>query len=395
MKYVLLTLLFFITISGFCQKKTNFPLNRGETEQQKYFSQIPFEFTQGSVIISVQLNGQSYRFIIDTGAPTSISERLYTALHSETINRLKITDSSNKNDSLNVVLLKNIKVGDVVFTNTAALVIPDSSFLFRCFNLDGIIGSNTLRQSVIQFSYPRKIITLTNSSKKLGLRKKEASKLFLTPNQSSPLFWLPLKGKDKARVQLLFDSGMNGLFDLSLRHYTQLKKYELFTNVLAANGAGSLGLWGVANDTVHYKMTVAELNFKTMQLQNALITTTKTDGSRIGAELLKYAEITLDYGHKRIYFTPVNTSIQNIYEKQFPIQPIIKHGKLQVGFVWEPNLVPGISQGDQIMSINEIDCSTMDDCELLFLSKLIDKDEYEIVCKHADNTISTIFIERK
>lgn len=394
MRYLIFALFCLINFESFSQK-TDFTFNEGETAKEVYFSEIPFEFIKGQIIIRVQLNGQTYRFFVDTGAPTSISENLYNTLLPQTINRLPIKDSSDKHDSLNVVLMPNIKIGDIAFENTPALVIPDSNFIYNCFKIDGAIGSNLLRKSVVRFSYPKKTLTLTNSVKKLALSKKESTKLFLTPNQSSPFFWLELKGEDKAKVHLLFDSGMEGLFDLSLRNYKQLDKYELFTDILAANGAGSFGIFGVANDTIHYKMKVRELNFKGTRLQNAVITTTKTANSRIGTELLKYAELTLDYKHKRIYFTPIKEGIQNAYEKQFPIQPIHRDGKLKVGFVWLPAEVPNISKGDEIVRIDGIDCSTIDICELMFMLYNIDKDKYEIECKGSDNSIYSTIIQRK
>jgi len=393
-KYLIQLCFLFLTISVWGQNK-HFTLKQGHAKQKDYFTVIPFDFIKGQIIINVNLNGNNYNFSMDTGAPTWISRKIHNEHSLSKIKKLKVIDSSNKKDSLEVVILKSIQLNNVEFNNIPALVV-DSGTFYDCLNIEGNIGSNLLRNSVINISKEKQEITLTNSTKKLKLKKKNSTKLFLNYFQCTPYFKIDLAGKEKAKAKIVFDSGMEGMFDLALQHYELLRKYEIFKNTENANGSISIGIFGNANDTLHYRMLVPRLTLGQTVLTNALVKTTQDRNSRIGTDLLKYMDITLDYKHRRIYFSPLKEGELDAYTKTAPVSPTFENGKFLVSFIWRPQEVPTIKKGDEILKIDNINCQELSKCDILLKSgSELNKDEFVIVTKDSRDNIHSTLIKKK
>ncbi len=263
-----------------------FSFNKGGIKQKKYFEEIPFEFVKGQIIVKVAINNETYRFSVDTGAPTSISDKLQSKLKLPIIHKLELIDANSLKDSINVALLKSVKVGNIQIENTPILILDSENLIHKCLNIDGNIGSNTLRNSVVQFSVvqfslPDKMLRITDKVKKLKLKRKNSQRITLSPNQSSPYFLIKLEDKEKAKLELLFDSGMEGFLDVSLRNFAGLQKYQLFRNIKCSNGNTNIGLFGIPSDTLRYRMTIPRVKFGQMELRNLVTKTTQATNSKL------------------------------------------------------------------------------------------------------------------
>lgn len=268
MKKLIVIFSFFI-FSQFCLGQNSFSFNGGESDQIDYYSSIPFENVNGKIILSVKVKNKTCRFILDTGAPTSISSKLFDELNPPMITKIPISDANNKIDSLSVVRLYDIKIGDVNFTNIPTLVIKDN-IIFECFQIDGFIGSNLLRNSIVQIDDKNKNVIITSDAKKLKLDKKHSSDLILD-NQSSPIITIYLKNKKKAKEQLLLDLGMNGFYDLALNNFNLFSKYEIFQVLANAKGSNSIGIFGVAADATQYRLLLPQMEINGVKISNITV----------------------------------------------------------------------------------------------------------------------------
>ncbi len=375
-----ISLLFFVLCAPFLMwgQEPMFSLNKGKIKQKEYFEEIPFEFVKGQIIVKVSINNETYRFSVDTGAPTSISDKLQSKLKLPIVHKLELIDSNNVKDSINVALLESISVGNIEIKNTPVLVVNSENTIHKCLNLDGIIGSNSLRNSIIQFSLPDKMLKITDNLKKLNLKRGNSQRFIVNPLQSSPYFILKLENEQKVKFDVLFDSGMESFFNISLRHFFAYQKDKIFRQIQCANGGSSIGLWGTSSDTLHYRAVIPRVKLGKMELQNLHTVTTQASDSRIGTKILEYAIVTLDYVKKRIYFTPTKDKIQDVFTPQFPIQPTVKNGKYQIGFIWDAKKYPNIHLGDEIISVNGFSCRGKTNCELLLKLANLEGEERKI-----------------
>lgn len=355
-----LFLLFIASSSVNAQTAT---LNTGGTKSSGYHIILPCEY-KNLPVVEVKIAGRNYRFLFDTGAITSIGEKIANELKLEPVGRMNIFDAEGKPDSLYVYSLPEIFLGQVAFNDIPTLQMKEG-ILNQCLAYDGIIGSNLLRNSVVRFSYADGTIEITDNPKSLNLNKRYAQKMMVHPTQSSPFIKTVFKDRRKANVDLLFDSGMSGLYDLSLRHFHLLCDNKVFSDsIQEGRGRQTYTVYGMAPDTVLYRLRIPQLEIGKSKYENVQINTTVHDNSRIGIEWLKYGVATLDYKNNKFYFEPYVESTTNLFRKKFPISPIPQGNKLIVGAIWNESLIDKISVGDQVLSIDDTNFENMDECEL-------------------------------
>lgn len=374
--------------------QTTSPFFGGTITSRHYLTRVTYDTVAGKVLVPVVIRGKTYRFIVDTGAPTAISERLFNTLRPSVIRKLHITDANNASDSLSIVSVDSLTLGDITFSGIRALV-AGQNVIFDCFEADGFIGSNILRNSIIQFNHQALQLTITDSEKQLTLNKKQSAKLFLS-HQASPYIWIGLQSKKKVKEQVLFDTGMGSMYDMSLRSFNRFREYHVFIEKAQAIGSNSFGFFGAAADTLQYRLQLPELEINGAILKNAPAETTVDDHSRIGSDLLRYGVVTIDYKNRKFYFAPFAKESPDLTTEEFPIGLMPRDGKLWVGFVWDKTLEDRVRRGDQILSIDGISYEQTNLCELMLNPfSFIDRQHVTVKLKNAQGEVRELVITRR
>lgn len=338
--------------------------NKGKVVQKNYNVSVPYKDIKGLVIIQAVINGKTYNFIVDTGAMSAISQQLYNELGLKSDIGIDVGDSSNLSQKMKLTTLPPVQLGDITFKDIPAVVADEDSFFFKCLGIDGFIGSNMLRNSIVKFSYKDKTVSITDKLKNFSTDKKKGADLLKDKIQSNPYLWVGLKNNDiEGSETLMFDSGMVGLYDLSLSAYNTFQKVNLFTVIHEATGAYTLGIHGVEDQKEHYMLLIPELNFAGVSLKNIKTTTTSDTKSRIGSQILTYGDIVIDYPGRQLYFNPYTDGAIDLSEKNWPVQPVLKDDKFVVGIVWDSAFNDRVNEGDEIIKFGEIDYSIIQPCE--------------------------------
>lgn len=365
--------------------QNNFSLNVGETREKQYYTSFDFENIKGKIIIDVKINNKNRKFILDTGAPTSISANLLSELNYKTVKKSPVSDANNKVNELEIVEIPEISINGLSFLNSYALKISDMSNL-ECFKIDGIIGSNTLRNSVVNFDFLNNKITITDNFKNLGFSKLKAHKLFFIDKQSSPFLEINLKlGNTDGKVMVLLDSGDDSFYTLSKNAYNQIMTqvraklpqkqmensdyFKTLDIISSSEGSFTFSLHGNDDHNTYYKFKVKELNFGNTRFENIISTTTYGNASRIGSEILYHGQLTLDYKKHKYYFQPYHSiSKININHKIKSFNPTFENNKFIVGIVWEEELRGRMKIGDEILKINDVNFASLSKCEIFRMS---------------------------
>lgn len=342
----------FLLISNYCVAQ-NINFNLGKSKELNYYSEIPFEYVNGKIIVSVLINENKYRFLLDTGAPNLITKRLSNILNLESLQELKISDANQIKSTMNIVQLPNLTIGSIIFENSVALSSQDeNNLVFDCFEIDGFIGSNLLRNSIIQIDVKNKILIITNDLKKLHLNSENSSKLSLFGQQSSPFIWLKLTGsKDSGKEQVLLDTGMKGFYDISHKNYIKFKDEKIFSEVANGKGSESIGLSGTSPESEQVRLLLKHIKIANSAFLNISTTTTNDNNSRIGIGLFENGIGTIDFINKKFYFEQYEHN-KDLIEKYLPFSRTIINNKLSIGIVWDEKLKAKINYGDEIIEIN-------------------------------------------
>jgi len=331
--------------------------NKGGISTKNYYEEIPYEFINGRIYLSPEVNGTKRRFLFDTGAPTQITAELFKELKPEVINKTEITDAAGNKTSLDIVSLKEFKLQGLVFNDIPALV--TSSDLYKCLQIDGVIGSNVLRNSIVQIIPTTHILILTNDDLRLTLNQKNRSALIAGEPQSYPFFTVQLSGRKTLKVG--FDTGTYNFLRFSDKDAVKLERSSVFEKLSSGYGASHRSLLGLQAPDSLSRLKMLSFNIDGCAFDNVIAETGKSNNSRIGTKLLDHGTVTLDYIHHLFYFDPVKTN-NDMQESLWPIKPVIDQNKLVVGVVWG-SVKDQLKVGDQILAINGESCEMIDLCK--------------------------------
>jgi len=359
-------ILFALLLTGnmlYPQKGVN--LNKGGTKQKHYYTVIPYREVKSKVIVQCSINGKPYNFFVDTGAAMSITSKVFKELQPDIIGTVLMNDQAGIVDSIQVANLNDITLGNVTFSDIPTAVVKDSE-IFECFGVDGLIGSNLLRNSIIQFSAQTHTVIITDDAKKLNLKRKYASRMELSTVQSNPFIRIEaINGNTTATDNLLFDSGMDGFYDLNTNSFQKATEHiKLFEVLSKANGSFTWGLSGFPAAQDYYKVFVPQIKINNATFKNITIETTY-GSSRIGAGLFDYGLVTLDYKNKKFYFEPFADTNFDLQMDDWPFSFSVKDNELVVGIVWGELWRQVIIPGDEIVEFNGKVYKDADFCSII------------------------------
>ncbi|MDI1318082.1 retropepsin-like aspartic protease [Flavobacterium sp.] len=382
-----------ITTTIFSQE-VNFDI--GTINEKKYFEEINFELVYDKIVLPVVINGKKYQFLLDTGAPNVISKKVFDDLNLEKTKTLNVNDANNLNQTMQAVQIPKLEIGSLRFENQAALIYDlENHNLLGCFKIDGFIGSNLLRNSVIKISLSEKKITLSDNIKNINPKVKP-SKIKLFGSQKAPFIEFDFVGtnKEKGTDMVLIDTGMDGYYEMSNRAFTIFEEHKIFEILGKSEGINSVGLFGTTKPTLQHLFTVEKGILNNATIKNLVINTTDDTNSRIGIDFLNYSDLILDFKNKQAYFeTNGAITLENTIPKYVPT---VLDNKFIIGLVWDENLAKEMHFGDEIISMDAQKISELNFCDILSLKREGQKKlSYTLEIKTKENKIKTLKIEKQ
>lgn len=378
-------------------------LNKGKINEKNIYVSVPFENVNNKIIIDITIANNSYRFLLDTGSPCAISSRIADKIGLKADTSEILSDQSGIEKLGSIGHISNIAISGVSFDSIPIIIENENNPIFSCLKIDGIIGSNLLRNLIVQFSYQNQQVILTDQFEKLNIDQTNVIPLILNESTSIPFFlfkYLPsMKNpNEKMGCYTMFDSGSDGFISISMRDLNYSDSVGLAPKILAKSlGSNTFGMHGAANNSTTYLLDLPAFSIVNSVFINGTATSTTGNSSVIGAQLLKYGTVTIDYINKQICFEPNTTEKLpiNVVKKLWPIAPAFYGDTLVVGQIWDDKLRKKIKIGDRILSINDINTEKITHCDLLTSNefKEIEKGTFRIESK--DKKVISLTLERK
>jgi predicted aspartyl protease len=147
--------------------------------------EVPFNFERNSVIVQVKVNDKGpYNMLLDTGAEQSAVD-LNTArelgLKLSPLGGGKVVGTGKKENTLYLTKLPQVQLGTITDKDLLAVATDFSKISQRVgIPLNGVLGYNFLKNRVVQFDYPKRIIRLSSVSP------------FFTSAQTNSASWMTL-----------------------------------------------------------------------------------------------------------------------------------------------------------------------------------------------------------
>ncbi|SDE57634.1 Aspartyl protease [Mucilaginibacter pineti] len=389
MKRVLL-LLFVSIASVHCFAQQPLSNDKGGTTAKNYYQEIPYEDINGKMIINVTVKGKAYRFLFDTGAPVLIGKEFITIADAIPVQAGQVTDVNEASSAVSILRVPGLTLGNVEFKDIQAPgYLPD---FYKCWGVVGSIGSNLLRTSIVQIDSKKHVIILTDQPDKLSLAGKQSIPLILDTIQSDPKIKVILG--NNSDMTLGFDTGDNGFLRIPEYYMTGLKKSNVFKLLAKGYGASQVGTSGLEKNNEKYMLTFPVFNVGDVKFKNVIVATSKNNIPGIGAKLLDYGIVTLDFINSKFYFDATTQSL-DLNEKQWPFQPGFAGNQLTVGVVWEKGQKL-VKLGEQIIDIDGTPFTSVDLCYLINKKAILQgKEKATVTVKSATGELRKVEMQKE
>lgn len=339
---------------------------------KKIYEKVKVDVYGNSIVIPIIINGKTYNFRLDTGAPTSISEELFN------IFGLIVKDTSSSYDYygnhklVKSSIISEIQIGKTKFSKIRIGIMRPIQDLEICgVKIDGCLGSDFFGDKILSIDIRNREIIFTNRLRCLDLDKKDAKKINFFGTQKTPQ--VPIYFTSKNAIEYVwFDTGStNYLYRLTSSVFNKMLKDSLISgnDIIYTHKNIGRGQFGLQKDSINYVVLFDSIKICNTDILNCTASTFSSEGnSNLGAPLLEKGLVTIDYINGYFYF--------NRYSKA-PINYEPKHGfytnyvddKLYIVYV-----IPGsigdlysIKKGYILKQINSVVFDSLSKCELLNL----------------------------
>jgi predicted aspartyl protease len=361
----LLTLFLLSYFFSGCNVTKNF-YNRGSIQSDTPSDELDITFINDLPFCNVEINKNRYRFLIDTGAPTVISEEIFKNLKNDVHHTGTVKDSQGQVNSEKFTIIPRIKIGNIVFNEIGSVVLDLNNSELKCFEYDGIIGANILSKMYCEFDYQNKKILLSNKIMSSNIKKFDFSLSYYQSPQKTPLIKGNILGE---KLLFTFDTGYNG--NIEYKTSLEIIENKFPINHFITNGINSVGLYGRG---LQKKEILFKSNFylNKLLLENEIIES--GNASLIGNEFLKKYAFLIDWKKQKIYFKKKIVNKENGL-RGFGIKYLFENKKAFVVAKVENKDIP-LELGDQIIKINEFDFTGLSDNEICnYLLNKVEKDK--------------------
>jgi predicted aspartyl protease len=325
--------------------------------QEAFKTVISFEERSSLIIVPVEAGGKTRYFLLDTGAPNIITPELAKELKTKTLKNLDVRDINGRVNKQELVSVDSMRLGGVTFYQTAAIVADlNAQTELACLGIDGLIGANLLKGTILQIDYAKRSLALASSIDSLAVSPGAVKWPFTTTSQGTPKVAVRVNGL--TFNALTVDTGSAGWIDLSEAAYSKVKEAG---PVKSRTGFGvtSVGLYGQNEPHPIYRTWVEDVRISETSAPMPASIDFQGKGGRqtIGNAFWRQFVMTIDWKGNQLLLEP-KEDYQIPGFKDFGFRTYYSEGQLRIGVVWKESEADrqGLKTGDRILFMNGMDC---------------------------------------
>lgn len=277
-KLILLTILLSLGCS------THKLSTKGRINSNNFYSKVSFTTHKGVIGLDVQLDGETKKFLFDTGADLSLIQQDEI---SGKINN--VSGASGRTMKLGSGIVSSIKIEDTNFKNTYALNGNLVGLKEQVPNFGGIIGQSIIRKANWLINYPDKELEVSNRNLvDVGYRE-----IFITrDNGNKPYTYIEM---DNKKYKVVIDFGSASTISLPIE--SEFGKEVLKTIELTNNTRERYTLGGLQQ--IDEKIgKVPKIKLGEFILENVDVNINESSHPRIGINFFKDFQIYIDNTNK-------------------------------------------------------------------------------------------------
>ncbi len=349
-KNIYLILLLLLVFSS-CKTKRLY--EKGTVNIEHETQQININYSRNLPLVNVTIQGKPYVFLLDTGAPTVISTKIYEELNLTPYLKGKVTDSQKNTRKQIATILPEMLIDSVQFQDIGCLVIDFSVKELACLDIAGIVGANQMAKLFWQIDYANNRALVSKNIANMDVDNFDIHIPFKPKLQKTPTIKTSILDKERL---FTFDSGSGGSISLVddkgdiIKDIPAEDKSEIY-------GINSMGIYGESKAITNYYFTLKnDLHLGNGIFNNVIFSTGKSN--LIGNKFLENFIYVLDWKENRILLQQIQDLPKNISNFGFNYRFI--NNKAEVVLLFTEVNTP-LQIGDIILSMNNIDLRNLDD----------------------------------
>ncbi|MEZ4970380.1 MAG: aspartyl protease family protein [Flavobacteriaceae bacterium] len=320
-KILVFSCLIVIVLQG-CSVKWTEAIGYGSVSSGNTTEVVAIEIQKKLIIVPITIGKKEYRFLFDTGAPFSISNQIQKDENFKIVSKGNIVDSDYNKKKVNWVQVDSIGIGKVLFSNQTAFVGDfDANPIIKCLEIDGIIGSNLIRNYNWTIDQKQNSLSLSDIIE-IDTFKESVVIPFKTDYQYN-IFIDAYFGQTKLK-NILVDYGSNGSIALNDEIFSALKEKNIIGETFIERGVNQSGIIGKPvglNREITYSDSVRTNG---LQHKNVIIRTGKTVS--IGNDFLSRFNVTIDWINKKLYLSKYGKEVDSVGSAGFRLGYTIDKG---------------------------------------------------------------------
>lgn len=344
-----------------CSVKWSDTMSYGSVSPKLFSEEVPIDIQNHLVFVPVTIKGNTYRFLWDTGAPLSISKPLQEKLQFKTLTTGTIKDSDHNKKKVNWVQLDSLHLGKLLFKNHSAFVGDfEANPILKCLNIDGIIGSNLIRQAVWTIDQDHKHIQINNNSDHLN-----PETYTVIPFSTNTQYNMYINASlEKANIKnILVDYGSTGGLSLQEEIFNTIENHDIFNRIYTENGKQQSGIIGTAIPFNRKKTYTNSFSWGNTSLKNISVRSGKT--TSIGNQVLAAYELTIDWPEQQLLLKPLKTKLNNSKFSGFKLG--FNNNKTYIQSVTKPSLAynAGLRPLQNVLELDTINFDKHSYCDYI------------------------------
>lgn len=250
---------------------------------------IPFEVIRNSILFKVEIDGETYTFLFDTGAANMISPQLLEKLNIKPISSNYGFDFYGNSSIITNVILSELKLPSLVSQNieVAVTTIPQN-FISCGIELDGILGLEYFKGKVVKIDLENKELTVASDISYLQENFGSPLKISYLSGLRQP--YIPINYSPSSTADtVLFDTGaINDLIRIEKNSFhkmmidSSLNNKSVKDTLKISLGAGVVGK---QRDTINYSFKLSELTISNTKFKNLVVDTFDSNKSILGPKM--------------------------------------------------------------------------------------------------------------
>ena len=369
-RIIIVALLAWLVSMSSCQKTL---WTGGQVTQTTLNEWMPVEFTDNLLFLTVEVNGRPYRFMLDSGAPNVIDEKVAAELGLPIVTSNHFKDSQRQRQQLNVAEMATLSFGGQSVENSRTVVADLSHF--SCSNMDGLLGANVLQHFDLEVDYSRPAVRFTRNTDTYELARDFPIQFpFETTRQGSPKIAARIGGKTR---RFTLDTGsasavtMGGVEPDDLEGV--LRSRWIF-------GETSRGVFGTRTDTTHFAL-LDSLHFPGANSFERIYASLRPHASDIiGNRFWKNYRLLISWAHRRAYLREIKPDLADLPETQLYLTHRNDHVTVKAVGAEFLKKYPYLTPEMRVVSINGRNLNRIDEVQFCNLPHV---DRYDLVVEDA------------